>query len=468
MPSRSRDATWLAGPAQTPFLDSAVSRSTFASHRIFALFGTIEPENPMMKRCVALARKAGWCHAPRELSSAEPEPGVFSRPGGVKWSWISAHGDRNASVCDSVARGLSESGWGVREAFTDERSWSRPGEPPETQRPSGHAGAGRVGRELNLIRHDKDFALPEGLNWGYARKGRGVGSPGLRDSLAGVEHVEVRLSAPRFERELGRRAFNLSMSLERHGRQLFPAQAAPRPGSSFAILVDCHTSPDTSVNRENRYRHLRSWPELLDLRGALDLAWTSRDPDFFTSVLLSDFLHSYKSRFEIRQNIGLSAITGVEDRNAEASRRRAPQLEGESGYAGDASEPGIPIEHRGEAVRSRPIEPPADQSTARLNRQPFTRRFLDLAAAHGIRVFYLLPPVAPGHMERRIHTGEDLELTRLAQRIQRDDPSVVVIEGRRAGIPGRSVLGQLTPKRRRRQRLQQRPRRDCPKTPRRG
>jgi hypothetical protein len=63
----------------------------------------------------------------------------------------------------------------------------------------------------------------------------------------------------------------------------------------------------------------------------------------------------------------------------------------------------------------------------------YTRRFLELAAAHKIRVFYLLPPQSP-HLQVAWHrTGEEVQNTRRASEAQAHYPDLVVIDGRGSG-----------------------------------
>jgi hypothetical protein len=93
--------------------------------------------------------------------------------------------------------------------------------------------------------------------------------------------------------------------------------------------------------------------------------------------------------------------------------------------------------HRGETVKSPPRAPAAANQVSSPTSAPtrYGRRFLDLAATHGIQVFYLLPPAPPHVQEMRNQSGEDSENTRLAHELLDYYPGLVVIDGRHSDYP---------------------------------
>jgi hypothetical protein len=63
----------------------------------------------------------------------------------------------------------------------------------------------------------------------------------------------------------------------------------------------------------------------------------------------------------------------------------------------------------------------------------FSRRFLDLAEAHRIAVYWLVPPVCPEIQARRDEGGADADYMRFLVGMQKRYSNVVVIDGRHAG-----------------------------------
>ena len=65
----------------------------------------------------------------------------------------------------------------------------------------------------------------------------------------------------------------------------------------------------------------------------------------------------------------------------------------------------------------------------------YVRRFLDLADAHGVPVFWLLPPTHPELQARRERFGWDADYIGYLRRLQKSYPRLTVIDGRHAGTP---------------------------------
>src|SRR5262249_25694322 len=63
----------------------------------------------------------------------------------------------------------------------------------------------------------------------------------------------------------------------------------------------------------------------------------------------------------------------------------------------------------------------------------YVRKFLDLAAARGVPVFWLLPPTSPAHLARSERNGVDAGYAAFVRETQARYTNVVVIDGRRAG-----------------------------------
>jgi hypothetical protein len=108
------------------------------------------------------------------------------------------------------------------------------------------------------------------------------------------------------EARLGGRAYNLSLSAGQPPACYFLLRRALESGARpRALLVDFVPHGLAGDPRCGN----RLWPELLDARDALDLAWTARDTELAARVLLARLLPSLRGRYEIRANI-LAALRG--------------------------------------------------------------------------------------------------------------------------------------------------------------
>lgn len=200
-----------------------------------------------------------------------------------------------------------------------------------------------------------------------------------------------------------------------------------------AVAVDCVNGPVarklTAGPPEFLDANLRQWPVLLDLRDTLDLAWSSRDASFLAAVVTARLLPSYQSRYEVRESI-TTALRG------EWYRSLGRILISQQNWA---------VNRGGHGMASTlPADPPPAPAAAKVATVPFStrewrrekvsesyiRRFLKLAAAHDIKVFWLLPPNGPTPLAVRSRSGEHDYATRLAQSIQKRYANVYVIDGR--------------------------------------
>lgn len=289
--------------------------------------------------------------------------------------------------------------------------------------------------ESSLARHIQNFTVGEGLNWGFARK---AALSKVRD----CEILSLGSSTSKFgvvsrvmEDLTGLRTFNLAMCSSDMAGNYFTLRRAIEAGARpKAVLIDCYISHETTTNPKRRYLNIRSWPEFLGLREAVDIAWSSRDPDFLTTIALSWACPSYKARFEVRNNI-LAAVRGEVDGTAESSRFYRRNWNVNRGSQVMQHNPEYEARHAGEVARLRVRTEAPDLDMRGLKVGPYARRFLELAASHNIRVFYLMLPLTPLKLDQRVQCGEDLNDVKLARYLQSLNRDLVVVDGRNAHYP---------------------------------
>ena len=172
---------------------------------------------------------------------------------------------------------------------------------------------------------------------------------------------------------------------------------------------------------------VRTYPDLATARDVADLAWTSRDAEFFSTTLLGKVLPSYKCRFEIKASI-LGAFNGQR-----ASSWPRESVVWATWKANDGAQPMPPM----------PIRPPIDLSVvATLSPSQWSvdainaayfEKFLALAAEHKLPVFWLMPPLGPAIHAHRGLVGSDRAYGDFARQALRRFPNVTVLDARASG-----------------------------------
>ena len=242
------------------------------------------------------------------------------------------------------------------------------------------------------------------------------------------------IAPPVVEEGTGRHAFNLAVT-------------GGQPSSSYFLLrrvVKRGRRPDVVVI-ENLPRLLElspwfnqdHWPVLLDTRECIDLAWIARDADLFASVMLARLLPSFRVRREVRSNL-MAALRG-EDRSDHHCVppnlvRNLRINKGSLIFPEKAVVPSI------DATLDEHCSPRWTCHPAQVN---YLRRFLSLAAAHEIPVFWVLPPMHPAFQTRCERTGFDARFTRFVRDMSAPFPNVTVVDGRRSHYAPRALMDMI-------------------------
>jgi hypothetical protein len=168
------------------------------------------------------------------------------------------------------------------------------------------------------------------------------------------------------------------------------------------------------------------WADLVNFRESVELCWTARDPDLFFWITLARLFPSIKNRFEIRSFVRCR-LKGEED-PASCQSLVCPRNWNQNN--GAMMFPDIPFIDE----RPVPIGPPAPGSwVCDPTNEVYLDRFLELAEEYQIRVYWLMPPVAPVHQARFDLTGNEGRARMFMLKILRRFPNVVVIDGQHAG-----------------------------------
>ena len=230
--------------------------------------------------------------------------------------------------------------------------------------------------------------------------------------------------APRVvEQQTGRSMWNLAVT-------------GGRPANSYLLLrqaLDAGAHPsaivlDADLLNTEPFEIPYLWPQLASPRDAIEMAWVGRDADFFAHFSLAWALPSVRGRYEIRNHL-LAMVRGeptnlrvagkLSDRNWKANRGASIlpssfQLTTQSSHDFDVCPPAVPV--------------PGDWVCKPAN-AIYLSKFLDLAAARQIPVFWLFPPhyrMLERYFDRDNWAGAQRQFAR--DHIQRY-PNLVVIDG---------------------------------------
>jgi hypothetical protein len=330
--------------------------------------------------------------------------------------------------------------------------------------------------ETTLTRHDLDLSNPAPTCWRYAREAARGPAKGCGILCLGTSLVKNGVLPRVLEARNGLRSFNLAVFNGRSASSYYLFRAALRAGARpRAILIDCQDGPADSSSfgelDEALLENERQWPELLGLHDGIELALSARDARFFAAWLVARMLPSYRARFEVR-SAALAALRGESGSSRKTMQmllrnwrnnqgaQVLPDGPIERGDSPPSPAPSIPTaltravpdrlsrsgdgtaSYRDQGFCRRGLRPPTDPTRAHEKRresprnrvsEAYARRIVRLAAARGITVFWLLPPLGPEEQRRREADGSDEYFTRLASEIQSEDPWVIVLDARRSG-----------------------------------
>jgi hypothetical protein len=279
--------------------------------------------------------------------------------------------------------------------------------------------------EALVARLDLELSRPELFDWRLARRSARVEAP-KRDVLCfGTSMVQSGVIPRVIEQRTGRRAYNLAVS---GGRTMFAyyylnraIRAGARPS---AVLIDVHPLLITTSYKDVH----TGWTDALGLGDTLDMAWTVRDPDFFTSAALARILPSFYYRFGVREAVtarlagrdwSYRLINILHVRNFNRNQGAYVSLR-QPGYHGEVSD-----HYRSTLATPRAVDKAAWH---------YLERFVALAAKHDVRVYWLIPPFVPALQHEREAQGLDARYDRMVERLQKRFPNVSVLDARRSGF----------------------------------
>jgi hypothetical protein len=263
-----------------------------------------------------------------------------------------------------------------------------------------------------------------GWSWRSSQEAAVTEAPACEVLALGDSLFKCGLQTSSLERRLGTRAYNLAVLRSQPEANLVLLERALAAGARpKLVLIETFPGVLMAAPRINA----AEWPLLIDAGHLLRLSWLAADHRLPFLAAVQALLPSLRAREELRASV----------RDALAARENVPRLTRERRER---------IDLRG-AVRMADVpdfpepEPPA----RRLGRAPAWRcrpehedalkRLVARIEEAGARPVWVVAPCAPSVQERADVFGVDARFDELIARVRESSPSMVVIDGRRLGLP---------------------------------
>lgn len=282
-----------------------------------------------------------------------------------------------------------------------------------------------VGVEAYVLRHEYDrFLWVEGWDWRRSASMAGRADSNAEILCFGDSQVKWGVAPLVLEETTGHSSYNLSMcSGQAPASYFLLKRILDRGKRPRAILVD-YFSPLLVADPWKDARHI---PEVFRFGEIFDLAWVARDASFFGNVAATKLLPSLRTRLEVREE--LAHFVRLADHTH--PHRVPPKIRRNLDVnKGGMLEPSRPLV-RADFDRERGAFP-ADWSCHPVQRA-FVERFLELAGAHEIPVFWLIPPMSPELQGACEESGNAGRYDRFVRETAGRYRHVTVVDGRRGG-----------------------------------
>jgi len=278
--------------------------------------------------------------------------------------------------------------------------------------------------ELAIADHRPDLVTPWAEDWRISARAAERSAPGAEVLCFGDSLVKYGVLPRVIEARSGLKGFNLATSGGTMPSAFFLLRQALDSGArpraivvDFAALMLKDPDPPTMQN----------YPELASLGDCLDLARASGHADFFASALASKALPSCRWRFEIR-----AAVRAALDGRSVSQRSILPRYRRDwDKEAGAQPMPPGRVRHPSEDYLIDGVSP--ETWTCEPRNEAYLDRFLGLAGARGIPVFWLMPPLCPEVHARRARRGSDAAYGRFARGKLGRHRNLVVLDARPSG-----------------------------------
>jgi hypothetical protein len=303
------------------------------------------------------------------------------------------------------------------------------GSPPDRSRaglPSGLLGmvALVVIVEAAILGLRSDIATPWADDWRLSAEAASTKATEAEILCFGDSLVKYGVLPNVIEARSGLKVYNLATSGGTMASSFFLFRQAIEAGAKpkavvfdVAALMLLEDIPPKPLN----------FSELGSLRDCLDLGWTAGDGDFLGEILVGKLLPSYRWRFEVRERF-LSALEG------RSSSKRSDLASFRLLWSRENGAQPTPVDRYHHPEEDFLIDgvSPAKWACDPKERA-YAERFLSLAESRKIPVYWLIPPMSPGVIERRALRGTDIRYDRFVRTITIRHRGAKILDARPSG-----------------------------------
>jgi hypothetical protein len=278
----------------------------------------------------------------------------------------------------------------------------------------------------NFVARDVlDFSDPVSLSWRLAARSARDEAPQRPVLCTGDSLVKHGLIPKVIAARSGLAAVNLAVARGPAPATFYLFRRALEAGARPAALV-VDFQPNVLVGGP-RY-NIRYWQEILTLGESLDLARSTGNGSLFFELAVGHLLPSFRSRHEIQSNLR-AALRGEIDPLRAINRTCQRNWSLNDGANVAAKNPvfdGVVRADDDSKYQTQAFRP------HRVNVK-YIPRLLTLAAAEGVPVYWLLPPLAPQLQARREQTGAEADFVKFVRSFQTPTVNLTVLDARHSG-----------------------------------
>ncbi len=270
-----------------------------------------------------------------------------------------------------------------------------------------------------------DFCSPGTWSWHLSARSATTEARGCAVLCLGDSLMKQGVLPPVVASRLGQPVFNLAVIAAQPPASYYLYRHAVEAGARpRAIVVDF--CPDLMAGGPSF--NLRNWNEILSWADDFELARLARRPGLFVELALGRLLPSLRCRFEVREVI-LAALRGEAPAHRRSNRLYTRQW---NQNRGGQFTPPNPQYHGEVGPEQQQMLLSGQFWCDKLNRL-YIDRLLRLAARQGTRVYWVLTPFTPQLQKIRDESGAHDREVAFLREIQKQDPRLVVLDGRHAG-----------------------------------
>ncbi|SIO62237.1 hypothetical protein SAMN05444166_6987 [Singulisphaera sp. GP187] len=274
--------------------------------------------------------------------------------------------------------------------------------------------------ETYVARHDLDYTRPDFWDWKLTGRNAQTKTRDCQVLCFGTSRIQQSIVPKVIEHESGLKTWNLGICWGQAPASYYLLKRALESGAKpTSILVEYHPTVLTG----DPWGAKGFWPDLLNFKETLDLAWAARDATFFGATALAHNVPTVKDRSQIQAMV-LAALSGkyasnwgptltaMRNRNFNRGAFVMPDNGGFHGEIGSIYQ---------DAFFGKPW------SCTTLNAS-YIRKFLDLASSRNIQVYWVLPPFAAELQAKREQANNVARYTNFVRGWMAEYPSLTVLD----------------------------------------